>query len=42
VQVNELSDLETAAEAINTRTPGQPVVIEACLDADMVSEIMGH
>ncbi|MGH1493778.1 MAG: thiamine pyrophosphate-binding protein [Acidimicrobiales bacterium] len=42
VQVSGLSDIEAAAEAINNRTPGQPVVIEATLDPDMVSSIMGH
>jgi acetolactate synthase-1/2/3 large subunit len=42
VQVNDVSDIETAAEAIDARTPGQPVVIEASLDPDMVSSIMGH
>lgn len=42
VQVNDLSDLEKAAEAIEQRKPGQPVVIEASLDPDVVSSIMGH
>ena len=42
VQVSGQSDIEAAAEAINNRTPGQPVVIEATLDPDMVSSIMGH
>ena len=35
-------DFAAADEAINNRRPGQPVVIEAALDADMVSEIAGH
>ncbi len=42
VQVKELSDLDKAAEAIEQRKPGQPVVIEASLDPDVVSSIMGH
>lgn len=42
VKVNNLSDLDAAAVAINERRPGQPVVIEVALDPDMVSEIAGH
>lgn len=42
VQVNDLGDLDRAAEAIDRRQPGRPVVIEASLDPDVVSGIMGH
>lgn len=42
VQVNGDDDFAAAAAAINARQPGQPVVIEASLDPDMVSEIAGH
>jgi thiamine pyrophosphate-dependent acetolactate synthase large subunit-like protein len=42
VQVHDVGDLDAAAEAIAGRTPGHPVVIEASLDPDMVSSIMGH
>lgn len=42
VQVNELDDLDKVAEAIDQRKPGQPVVIEAALDPDVVSSIMDH
>ena len=42
VQVSEPSDLDDAAKAIAERVPGQPVVIEASLDPDVVSGIMGH
>ena len=43
VQVGQDDDFAAAGEAIAGRTPGRPVVIEASLDPDMVSEIMqGH
>jgi thiamine pyrophosphate-dependent acetolactate synthase large subunit-like protein len=42
VRVNDLSDLDHAAEAIDQRQPGQPVVIDTSLDPDVVSSIMGH
>lgn len=42
VQVADEADFDRAAAAIDGRVPGRPVVIEAVLDPDMVSSIMGH
>jgi len=42
VTVRNTDDVSDAADAIANRTPGQPVVIEAALDPDVVSSIMGH
>ena len=42
VRVADEADFEAAAAAVENRVPGRPVVIEAMLDPDMVSSIMGH
>lgn len=42
VQVADEADFDRAAAAVEGRVPGRPVVIEAVLDPDMVSSIMGH
>lgn len=42
VQINGEDDYAAAADAIDNRRPGEPVVIEVSLDPDMVSEIGGH
>lgn len=42
VEVADESDFDRAAAAVEGRVPGRPVVIEAALDPDMVSSIMGH
>ncbi|MEL7155769.1 MAG: thiamine pyrophosphate-binding protein [Actinomycetota bacterium] len=42
VVVSSLADMDAAADAVRDRQPGRPVFIEAKLDPDMVSSIMGH
>lgn len=42
VTVSDAADFEAVATAIADRQPGEPLVIEASLDADMISTIMGH
>ncbi len=43
LQVKSVDDFDAVAEAIANRRPGQPIVIEASLDPDMVSSIpRGH
>ena len=42
VVVEKAADLDAAAEAVERRRPGQPVLIEAKLDPDMVSAITDH
>ena len=41
VVVSNLGDMEAAAVAVRDRRPGRPVFIEAKLDPDVVSSIMG-
>jgi len=42
VRVAGVDDIDVAAAAIRDRQPGRPVVIEAVLDPDVGSTIMGH
>jgi len=38
-RVSNLADIKTAADLINNRRPGQPVLIEATIDPNMISEL---
>ena len=41
-KINSLEDIDAALEVVKNRKAGQPVLIEAATDPDVVSTIYGH
>ena len=42
MRIESLDDIDAAIDVVKNRTPGQPVLIEARTDPDVVSTIYGH